>query len=233
MFVWVLHTQLETRKRSFAKYEDRWKMGLQQHFNEMINRFLMEMVRRRGIVLAHEELAYVGIIRWRELPFTSPEEYQKWWLPLRDSGGRIIRSALMSEREKSRYTVHEDHNILTSSGRQYLLTYLSSTSANTPPFAQYFAIGNFPINSVDPGDTSVQGEIYRAVPSTTTITGTQLDLDTFIPSGSALGTYTNVGLLGVNAVGTLGGAGTLMTHALSTYNKGSIAVTASYLLNLT
>jgi len=47
----------------------RWKMGLQEHINAAINHFLLELVRRRGITLAHEEITYTGTIKWRELPF--------------------------------------------------------------------------------------------------------------------------------------------------------------------
>lgn len=197
--------------------------------NEAINYLLLEAARRRGL-LAHEGIK--GLIRFRELPFADYAEYERWWLPLYDSAGKIIRGALMSEREKSRYDVSETSNILTVAGRNQVLTYIASQNSNTAPFAQYFAIGNFPINSVNPGDTSIQGEIFRAPPSTTNITGTQVDLATFIPQGQALANFSNVGLLGINSLPGIGAAGTLVTHALTTYTKGNVPVTSDYVLSM-
>ena len=205
------------------------------HINEFFNRLLLDLVKRRGLVLAAEHASYLGIIRWHEVPFVDEAEYRRWWLPetvIERGVLRVIREPRMSAREKERYAVAEDKNILTTAGRTQILTFMSSQVSGTAPLAQYFAIGTFPINGVDPGDASVQGEIFRAAPSTTTITGTQVDVATFIGQTQAEATYTNVGLFGINAVGTVGGAGTLMTHALSNYTKGNVPVTADYLLNL-
>ncbi len=138
----------------------------------------------------------------------------------------------MSERERERYTVHEAHNILTLSGFAQLLTYIGSNAATTLGFSQYFAVGTFPIISVQAGDTSVVGEIFRAVPSSQTITGNQLTLSTFFGPSQGNGLLTNAGLFGVNATATLG-SGTLMTHTLYAYNKpNGQAVSNDYLIIL-
>jgi hypothetical protein len=139
----------------------------------------------------------------------------------------------MSPREKERYTVEEFHNILTTQGRTYVLTYMSSSTPTTPAWAQYWAVGTFPLTAVSPGDTSVQTEIFRAAPGTVTITGTQLDLAIFIGGASAVGVLTNAGLYGVAATST-SGTGTLMTHALlNSFNKtNGPAYTVDYLLNV-
>src|SRR5690242_8619405 len=98
-------------------------MGLQQRLNEQIDHLLLEIARRRSINLAQEKMSYSGVIQWRELPFDPVEdedEYKKWWLPetaLVNGVCQVIRPARMSDREKDRYLVHEDKNIITSLGR--------------------------------------------------------------------------------------------------------------------
>lgn len=151
---------------------------------------------------------WCGIVKVRELPRDiTMQDYLEWWPRL-------------TEREKERYTAHEAHNVLTLNGFNQLLTYVASSTATTLGFGQYFAVGTFPIISVQAGDTSVQGEIFRAVPTSSTITGNQLTLSTFFGSAQANGLYTNAGLYGVNATST-SGSGTLMTHTLYSYTKSN------------
>jgi predicted RecA/RadA family phage recombinase len=170
-----------------------------------------------------------GRIRVRALPFETREEWAYWWLPA-IVAGKIIRPARMSEQEKERLTVAVESNILTSAGRTQILNYLASNTGNPVAFAQYLAIGNFSINQVQSGDTSVQGEIFRAIPTASNITGTQLDLSTFIGAAQAVGSWTNLGLFGSTASATAG-SGVLMTHSLFSYTKGSsFPVTIDYLL---
>lgn len=138
----------------------------------------------------------------------------------------------LTPREKDRMTVAEHHNTLTTAGRDAVLTYISSSTATTLGFAQFFAVGTFPINSVSPGDNSVQTELFRAVPQAFTKTGTQVDVATFFGASQANGIYTNAGLYGLNATATLG-SGTLMTHTLYSYTKANgAAIVNDYLLNL-
>jgi hypothetical protein len=189
----------------------------------------------RGRKDDEEYLKVQGIMRFRRIPDDwNEEEYKKWWLPeWNDNHTQIIKPARMSPKEKERYTVEEFKNILTTQGRTYILTYMSSSTPNTPAWAQYFAVGTFPLTAVSPGDTSVQTEIFRAAPNTVTITGTQLDLSTLLSTSSAVGILTNAGLYGVAASST-SGSGTLMTHALlNSFNKtNSQAFVVDYLLNV-
>lgn len=174
----------------------------------------------RVLLPGEETLRFRGLIKARELP-TGCElpDFLTWWPRL-------------SERERERYTVYEHSNALTTNGRNQVLTYIGSSTATTLGFGQYFAVGNFGINTVSPGDTSVQGEFYRAVPNTTVITGTQIDVSTYFGPTSGTGLISNAGLFGINATATLG-SGTLMTHALYNYTKpNGTAVTFDYLINL-
>src|SRR5579863_3645485 len=141
---------------------------------------LRYLIRHLGV--PPEYLKVTGIIRFRRIPDDWTEEtYRYWWLPRWNSDGtKITRQARMSQKEKDRYTVHEAGNLLTTNGRTAILTYMSSTAANTPAFAQYFAVGTFPLVTVSPGDTALGTELFRAVPGTVTITGTQLDLATVL-----------------------------------------------------
>ncbi len=172
------------------------------------------------LILGREYVRFVGIVRVRELPYGITEkDFLEWW-PRAD------------EKERDRYTAYEHKNILTTNGRNQLLTYISSGLATTLGFAQEFAVGTFPITSVSPGDTAVQGEIFRAAPNTITITGQQVDISTFFGSSQANGNYTNCGLYGINATSTLG-SGTLMTHTLYSYNKqNGQAITNDYLVQV-
>lgn len=167
---------------------------------------------------------FVGHIRVIEHPEGMLlEEYTRWWASLTDGEQR---------RYKESHLGAETHNLLTVSGRTQLLSYIGSNAAVNAPFSQYLAIGNFPIANVSGGDTSVQGEIYRQIPNSAVVTGTQIDVQTVIGNSTANGSWTNVGLYGINATSS-SGSGTLMTHALLTYTKvNGVGVTIDYLINL-
>lgn len=163
---------------------------------------------------------FTGIVKVRELPRDCTlEDFLEWWPKL-------------TEREKERWTAYEHKNTLTTAGRNQILSYIASSTSTTLGFGQYFSVGTFPINSVSPGDGSVSGELYRAVPNTATIIGTQLDLATYFGPSQAVGLLTNAGLYGINASATLG-SGTLMTHTLYSYNKvNGTPINNDYLINL-
>lgn len=164
---------------------------------------------------------WMGIVKIRELPRDiTIEEYLEWWPRL-------------TERERERYTAAEFRNILTQSGRNQLLTFIGSGNTMVQGFSQFFSVGTSPIIAVSAGDTSVQGELFRAAPTTTTITGNQITISTVFGSAQANGNYTNAGLYGVNATSTLG-TGTLMTHTLYTYTKtNGTQISNDYLVVLT
>ncbi len=180
-----------------------------------------------------DDLHFMGLIRAREVPFDSEEEWRYWWLPeiaMVNGKMKIIRLARMSQQEKERFTVAEAHNILVSSGISAILGYIGSQNGSTEAFAQEFAVGTIAINSVSAGDTSVQGEIWRAAPSTSNVTGVQIDISVFVGSTLAAGNWTNVGLYGNGATST-SGSGTLMTHSLFTYTKvNGTPITVDYLI---
>ncbi len=169
-----------------------------------------------------DTLTVKGIMRFRAIPAEwSHEDYLRYYPRL-------------SERDRERLTVHEAHNILTSAGRNQILTFIGASASNTAPFCQFWAVGTFPITTVNPGDTAVNGEIFRVAQSLVTITGTQIDLNFQIGSTQAVGTLTNAGLFGINATVT-SGSGTLMTHALlnNFVKANGQAYAVDYLVNLT
>ena len=184
-----------------------------------------------------ERIHFTGIIRIRLLPQDWTEaDWRYWWLGEFDDSGRMIRPPRMSEREKDRWTVHESRNLLCTAGRTALLNYVGSQTSTNQPFGKYFSLGTTSINTVNPGDTSVVGEIFRKLPATANVTGTQIDIATALANGDAVGTLTNAGLYGgASATGTLG-TGTLYTHSLITPNfvkDNSHSYTSDYLLSLT
>ena len=167
-----------------------------------------------------------------EYPGWTEEEIIYWTLPEVNKKSEIIRPARMSKRELERYLAAESHNILTTAGRTLALQFFGNNTG-TSPFAQYLAIGTFPINSVSPGDNTVNTEIYRQVPNTTAITGTQNDIATVIGTNTAAGAWTNCGFFGVNATST-SGSGQLNSHALLSYTKSNgTPVTIDYIPSLT
>jgi hypothetical protein len=208
---------------------------MMNYVQKVENRILEYFIRQLCIRLGIEHIKVAGIIRFRRIPDDwSEEEYRRLWLPeWNDDHTKIIREAIITPKEKERYTVGEYHNILTTSGRQEILTYLASTAANTPAFGQYFALGTGAIQTVSPGDSQLQGEIFRAAPSTATITGTQLDLATLISASQAVGTLTNGGLFGISATSS-SNTGTLMTHSLvnNFVKDNSHTYTIDYLLSI-
>jgi hypothetical protein len=167
-------------------------------------------------------------------PGWTEEEIIYWTLPEVNEHSQIIRPARMSRRQLERYLAAESHNILTTAGRNLALQFFGNNNG-TSPFAQYLAIGTFGINSVSPGDTSLGGgsELFRQVPNTTAITGTQNDIATVIGSSSGAGTWTNCGFYGVNAT-AVSGSGQLNSHALLSYTKvNGTPVTIDYIPSLT
>lgn len=170
------------------------------------------------LLVGGDVVKFVGIARVRELPLgIELPDFVEWWPRL-------------TEKEKDRYTVARHKNALTTLGRNQFLNFAASNNAVIGAFAQFFSVGTLPITSVSPGDIQVQTEIFRAVPTLITLTGQQVNISTYFGPSQANGNYTNCGLYGVNATGTLG-TGTLHTHALYAYNKvNGQAITNDYLV---
>lgn len=163
-----------------------------------------------------------GIVRIREVPFETEEEFKKWWLPERDNAGHVIRQARMGQREKLKYEVAEHKNVLTVQGRTDILQFLGSSSSVTS-FAATFAVGGGYTPSVFPTDTTINGYIYGQTPSGFIVSGNTVDVSTFFGPSSGNGTWTNAGLVD--------SASNLVTHTKYAYVKtSSLSVSSDYLL---
>lgn len=173
-----------------------------------------------------------GIIRVRRLPDEWDEdEYAYWWLPEKDSEGRVLRMPRMLEREKDRYTVYVAENQIMTAGRTQVLTYIGASGGNTTGFAKYLAIGTGTILAPNPANTSLATEAFRKAQASNTVQGTQVDINFALLSGDANITMTNCGLFGNTATATLG-SGTMYTQALFSYVKGAWTISIDYLVNL-
>lgn len=203
---------------------------------------------KQGIV---ETTFFLGAIRCYLLPFDVPErEFRAWWPRLSAAEkARYLAPVAVPRLRRSfirrrlvwsgKYEEAEEaHNLITIAGRNQVLAYIGDnqlTSGNTGtivPFAQYFSVGTGAIASVSPSDTGMIGELFRAVPSTCTISGNTVSISTTFGSTQANGTYTNAGIFGNNATSSLG-SGTLVTHALYQFTKpNGQALVNDYIINL-
>jgi hypothetical protein len=205
--------------------------GMNKKLQDILNRARARAAQAIAPPALRDSMHINGLIRARALPFETREEWSYWWLGEFDERGRMIRAPRMSEREKDRYTVAEAPNILVSSGITQVLNYVGASSGNSTAFAQYFAVGNIAINQLNSNDTSVAGEYFRAAPSLSTISGSQIDISAFVGSTQGVGSITNAGLFGNGATSTIG-SGTLMTHSFFSHNKANgVAETFDYLLS--
>lgn len=178
-----------------------------------------------------EKVKFVqGIISVREIPVEwSPADYAYWWLPEKNSEGKVIRAARMSNREKQRYTVAETENTLTSAGRTAVLNFLGNTTVS---FFQFFSVGTGSISAVSAADTTMASELFRKAPASATPAGSQIDVATLFATSEGNGTWSNSGVFGNGATSTLG-SGTLYTHSLFSYAKSSsIQVSCDYVFIL-
>jgi hypothetical protein len=194
-----------------------------------------------------EEAALFGHIRTYQLPGDlSRTDFDAWWPRLTPAEQRrYLVPVRVPEKRYNRWTrrleltgqwieSEDAPNVITTNGRTQVLTYLgvASLSAGVVPFAEYFSVGTGAIATISAGDTGMIGELFRAVPSSFTISGNSVNISTFFGATQANGTYTNAGLFGNNASGTFG-SGTLVTHAFYSYTKTSgETLTTSYLINL-
>lgn len=208
----------------------------QAEMKEILKRIAAARLALRGELRVNDTGArFDGVIRISEVPFESHAEFVRWWLPTLDDKGKIVQAARMSDRDKERYAVLEARNLLTSTGRTYILGYIGSPAyiSSQTPFSQYFEVGTYPFAYPSAADNAVAGPLARVVPSTAIITGTQIDISCFFGSSTGNGNWTNAGLWGNNATATLG-SGSLMTHSAFAYNKqNGNSVTVDYLVNLT
>jgi hypothetical protein len=169
-----------------------------------------------------DTLHITGLLRVYELPDDQAlAEYERWW----------PRFSL-SEKERKGRLVVQAHNLVTSSGRTQILNFIGA-SGSTNSFAQYYAVGTGAIYIVQPSDTSLSTELFRAVPASYSVVGNGVTITTNFSTSQANGTYTNSGIFGNNATSTAN-SGVLMTHILYSYTKtSSVAIVNDYLISLT
>ncbi len=172
--------------------------------------------------MPRDKILFLGKIKLRVLPGDlTLAEFMEWWPRL-------------TEKERDRYTEYETRNLITTAGRSQVLTYIGAPNLSSPvvPFSQYFSVGTGPTLTVNPGDSHINTELTRLVPSTYTVSGNGVDISTFFGTSQGNGTWSNCGLYGNNATSTLG-TGTLLTHALFSYVKTNTqTVTADYIITL-
>ena len=172
--------------------------------------------------MPRDKILFLGKIKLRVLPGDlTLAEFLDWWPRL-------------TEKERDRYTEYETRNLITTAGRSQVLTYIGAPNLSSPvvPFSQYFSVGTGPTLTVNPGDSHINTELTRLVPSTYTVSGNGVDISTFFGTSQGNGTWSNCGLFGNNATATLG-TGTLLTHALFSYVKTNTqAVTCDYIVTL-
>jgi hypothetical protein len=205
------------------------------------------LARRTGYgVVRREQAEVLGHIRTYRLPAgLARADYESWWPRLSEQErAAYLVPVRVPEKRWNRWTrrdeltgrwveAEEATNIITTNGRNQILTYLGAGSlVGVVAFAQYFSVGTGAIVSVSAGDTGMIGELFRAQPSSFAISGNSVNISTFFGATQANGTYTNAGLFGNGASGTFG-TGTLCTHALYSFTKTSgETLTTSYLINL-
>jgi len=138
----------------------------------------------------------------------------------------------LSEKAREAKQVVEAHNLITTSGRTQILNFIGA-SGSTGAFAKYYSVGTGAIYVVQPSDTALANELFRAVPASYSVVGNQVTITTNFGTSQANGTYTEAGLWGGAASGTLG-SGTLYTHLLYSYVKvNGVAIINDYTLTAT
>jgi hypothetical protein len=172
-----------------------------------------------------------GIIRARQLPENwSVDEFKYRWLLEPDVEGKFVGKARIPYRERSRYTVEERENLITTNGISNLLTFMGLSSGTATLFFKVISVGTGLISGVDVSDTSVTTELKRLVPTGTLVTGNQQDVSILFGTADGNGTWSNTGIYGAAATTTLG-TGTLHSHALFSYIKAvSFSTTLDYVL---
>jgi hypothetical protein len=159
-----------------------------------------------------------GILRIYEVP-EDPGLRRHWKhlaLPEKAREGRLVVEAC---------------NMIMSAGRTQILSFIGASGA-TNAFAQYYAVGTGAIYVIQPSDSSLATELFRAVPGSFSVVGNAVTISTSFSTSQGNGTYTNSGLFGNNATSTPG-SGVLFTHLLYSYTKTSAtAIENDYTLTL-
>lgn len=163
-----------------------------------------------------ETFSVEGILRIYECSCDEEQAaLQPWWTRL-----------TLREKARESKMVVEAHNMIMSAGRTQILAFIGA-SGTVASFAQYYAVGTGTIYTVQPSDSSLAGELFRAIPASFSVVGNAVTISTPFSTSQANGTYTNSGIFGVNSTST-SGSGTLMTHLLYSYTKSNQAIINDY-----
>lgn len=191
-----------------------------------------------------EKLCPEGVISIYEIENNWAEdkaEFDYYWLPetkVVNGVHRIVRPARVSDGEKrERMAMQPVHNLITTAGISLLLTNMAVASLSNQPFSQILSVGNGAITGVTRADTSVAGDGFtsgaRKAPTSLSHVGFLITLLINFASGDAVGSWSNLGMYGYNVLGsqnatTTAGTGTLFTHSLFPFTKGSSSYSVSY-----
>lgn len=167
-----------------------------------------------------EHFSIEGVLRVYEVP----EELWllRWWKHVRKRGWKYLT---LEEKAREGKLVVETHNMIMSAGRTQILSFIGA-SGSTTAFSQYYAVGTGAIYTISPSDSSLAGELFRAIPAAFSVVGNAVTISTPFSTSQANGTYTNAGLFGSTATSTPG-SGVLMTHLLYSYVKTSAVAIAN------
>ncbi len=172
-----------------------------------------------------------GILRIYEVPpeLLDKNFLLKWYRHITKKGWKHLT---LADKAREGKQVVEAHNLITTAGRTQILNFIGA-SGSTGAFAKYYSVGTGAIYVVQPSDTALANELFRAVPASYSVVGNQVTITTNFGTSQANGTYTEAGLWGGAASGTLG-SGTLYTHLLYSYVKvNGVAIINDYTLTAT
>lgn len=181
-----------------------------------------------------------GIITIHKIPDEwTDEDFKHWFCPVTAPNGQILQPARISDEKKQEWLVPLDNgdlfakNLITNAGISQLLTnHGVQTQAAMQPFSQILSLGNGSITGVTRADTSVAGDGFatgaRKAPASHANTGFSVTVTTNFLTTDAPGLITNLGFYGGGSATTTTGTGTLLSHALFNFNKGSVAYAVNY-----
>ena len=192
----------------------------------------------------HEPFSIHGIITLHQIPDEwTDDDFIYWWCPVTAPNGQILQPArIRDEVKRSWLTPLSDgrlqaENLITNNGISQLLTNIGvQAQASMQPFAQILSVGNGSITGVTRTDTSVAGDGFatgaRKAPASHANTGFSVTVTTSLLSTDAVGILSNIGFYGGGSATTTAGTGTLESHALFSFNKGSAAYAINYVFLL-
>lgn len=181
-----------------------------------------------------------GIITIHRIPDEwTDDDFKYWFCPTTAPNGQILQPARISDAKKQEWLVPLGNgelyakNLITNSGISQLLTnHGVQAQASMQPFSQILSMGNGAITGVTRSDTAVAGDGFttgaRKAPASHANTGFSVTVTTNFLTTDAVGTWTNGGMYGGGSATTTTGTGTLESHFLFSFVKGSTAYAVNY-----